>query len=99
SIVMVHGEVTHPTAIAYDSRSTVADYVDLAGGTIQRSRDTRILLVRQDGTFVESGRARPNPGDEILVLPRVGVRSLEVARGISQILFQIAVVAQVALNL
>ena len=99
SIVMVHGEVTHPTAISYDSRSTVADYVALAGGTIQRSRDTRILLLRQDGTFVESGRARPNPGDEILVLPRVGVRRLEVARGISQILFQIAIVAQVALDL
>jgi protein involved in polysaccharide export with SLBB domain len=99
SIVMVHGEVTHPTAIAYDSRSTVADYVELAGGTMQRSRDTRILLVRQDGTFVEGTRARPNPGDEILVLPRVGVRNLEVARGISQILFQIAIIAQVALDL
>lgn len=99
SIIMVHGEVTNPTAIAYDSRSTVADYVELAGGTMQRRSDTRILLVRQDGTFVESGRARPNPGDEILVLPKVGVRNLEVARGISQILFQIAVVAQVALNL
>ena len=99
SIVMVHGEVTHPTAIAYDSRSTVADYVELAGGTMQRRGDTRILLVRQDGTFVESGRARPNPGDEILVLPKIGVRSMEVARGISQILFQIAVVAQVALDL
>ncbi len=99
SIVMVHGEVTHPMAISYDSGSTVDDYVKLAGGTIQRSRDTRILLIRQDGTFAENGRARPNPGDEIIVLPRVGVRSLEVTRGITQILFQIAVVAQVALNL
>lgn len=99
SIVMIHGEVTHPTAIAYDSRSTVSDYVKLAGGTMQRSGDTRILLMRQDGTFVESGRAKPNPGDEIFVLPAVGARSLEVARGISEILFQIAVVANVALNL
>jgi protein involved in polysaccharide export with SLBB domain len=99
SIVMVHGEVTHPMAISYDSRSTVSDYVKLAGGTIQRSKDTRILLVRQDGTFAENGRARPDPGDEIIVLPKVGVRSLEVTRGITQILFQIAVVAQVALSL
>jgi protein involved in polysaccharide export with SLBB domain len=99
SIVMVHGEVTHPMAISYDSRSTVNDYVKLAGGTIQRSKDTRILLVRQDGTFAENGRARPDPGDEIIVLPKVGVRSLEVTRGITQILFQIAVVAQVALSL
>jgi hypothetical protein len=99
SIVMVHGEVTQPTAIAYDPRSRVADYVELAGGTIQRRGDARILLLRQDGTFVESARARPEPGDEILVLPTVGAKNMEVARGISQILFQIAVVARVALDL
>jgi protein involved in polysaccharide export with SLBB domain len=99
SIVMVHGEVTQPTAIAYDSKSTVADYLELAGGTTQRRGDARILLLRQDGTFVESNRARPEPGDEILVLPAVGARNVEIARGISQILFQIAVVARVALDL
>lgn len=99
SIVMVHGEVTRPAAIVYDSRSDVADYVELAGGTIQRRRDARILLLRQDGTVVENHRARPEPGDEILVLPTVGARNLEVARGLSQILFQIAVVARVALDL
>jgi protein involved in polysaccharide export with SLBB domain len=99
SIVMVHGEVTQPTAIAYDSKSTVADYLELAGGTTQRRGDARILLLRQDGTFVESDRARPEPGDEILVLPAVGARNVEIARGISQILFQIAVVARVALDL
>jgi protein involved in polysaccharide export with SLBB domain len=99
SIVMVHGEVTQPTAISYDSRSTVADYVELAGGATQRGGDARILLLRQDGTFVESDRARPEPGDEIFVLPAVGARNVEIARGISQILFQIAVVARVALDL
>jgi protein involved in polysaccharide export with SLBB domain len=98
TIVMVHGEVTNPTALAYDSSSTVADYIDLAGGIIQRRGDARILLRRQDGTFVESKRARPQPGDEILVVPTVGVRSVEVARGITQILFQIAVVAGVVLD-
>jgi protein involved in polysaccharide export with SLBB domain len=99
SIVMVHGEVTRPSAITYDSKSSVSDYVDLAGGTIQRRRDARILLLRQDGTVIESNRARPEPGDEILVLPTVGARNLEVARGLSEILFQIAVVARIALDL
>jgi len=99
TIVMVHGEVTNPTALAYDSRSTVADYVELAGGMIQRKGDARILLLRQDGTFVESKRAHPQPGDQIFVVPTVGVRSLEVTRGITTILFQIAVIAQVVLDL
>lgn len=99
SIIMVHGEVTQPTAVAYDSRSTVSDYIELAGGTTQRRRDARILLLRQDGTFIEGDGTRPQPGDEILVLPTVGAKNMEVARGISQILFQIAVVARVALDL
>lgn len=99
ALVMVHGEVTQPNAIAYDSRSTVDDYIELAGGTTQRRRDARILLLKQDGTFVESRRARPEPGDEILVLPAVKTRNVEVARGLSQILFQLAVVARVALDL
>jgi protein involved in polysaccharide export with SLBB domain len=99
SFVMVHGEVTQPNAITYDSRSSVADYVQLAGGTTQRRRNTRILLIRQDGSFVEDRRAVPEAGDEILVLPNVGTRNVEVARGIAQVLFQLAVVARVALDL
>lgn len=98
ALVMVHGEVTIPNAIAYDSDSTVEDYIELAGGTTQ-GRGARILLLKPDGTFVESKRAKPEPGDEILVLPKVGTRNVEVARGISQILFQLAVVARVALDL
>jgi protein involved in polysaccharide export with SLBB domain len=99
SIVTVHGQVTRPTAIAYDSDSTVADYVELAGGTTQGRDDARILLLRQDGTFIEDKNARPRPGDEILVLPAVGAKNIEIARGLSEILFQIAVVARVALDL
>ena len=98
TLVMVHGEVTSPAALIYDSDSTVDDYIELAGGIIQRKGDARILLRRQDGTFTESKRARPQPGDEILVVPTVGARTLEVTRGITQILFQIAVVAGVVLD-
>jgi protein involved in polysaccharide export with SLBB domain len=99
SIVMVHGEVTQPQAIAYDSRSTVGDYLRLAGGTTQKRSDARVLLIRQDGTFEDGERAKPRPGDEIMVLPEVGSRSIEVTRGITQILYQIAIAAKVALDL
>jgi hypothetical protein len=99
SIVMVHGEVTQPNAIAFDSRSSVADYVRLAGGHTQRDRNARVVLVRRDGTFVEDSRAIPEPGDEVLVLPRVGSRNVEIARGISQILYQLAIAAKVVIDL
>ena len=95
---MVHGEVTIPRAIAYDSDSTVADYVRLAGGAMQRDAYSRVLLMRQDGTFADSPRAKPRPGDEILVLAKVGTRNIEVTRGITQIMYQLAVAARVVLD-
>lgn len=99
SIVMVHGEVTQPSAIAFDSRSSVLDYVRLAGGATQRDRNARILLLRRDGTFVDDVRAMPEPGDEILVLPKVASKNIEVARGITQILYQLAIAAKVVIDL
>jgi len=99
SLIMVHGEVTQPNAIAFDSGSSVADYVRLAGGTTQRERNARIVLVRRDGSFVDDERAKPEPGDEILVLPKVGTKNIEVARGITQILYQLAIAAKVVLDL
>jgi len=99
SLVMVHGEVTQPNAIAYDSRSSVMDYVRLAGGTTQRGRNSRILLLRRDGSFADDERAEPEPGDEILVLPKPTAKTIEVARGITQILYQLAIAAHVVLDL
>jgi len=99
SLVLVHGEVTQPNAIAYDSRSSVQDYVRLAGGATQRNKNARIVLLRRDGSFVDDERARPEPGDEILVLPQVGAKNVEVARGIAQILYQLAIAAHVVLDL
>ena len=99
SLVLVHGEVTQPNAIAYDSRSSVMDYVRLAGGTTQRAKNSRIVLLRRDGSFVDDDRAQPEPGDEILVLPVVGAKNVEVARGIAQILYQLAIAAHVVVDL
>jgi protein involved in polysaccharide export with SLBB domain len=99
SLVLVHGDVTQPNAIAYDSRSSVMDYVRLAGGTNQRAKNVRMVLLRRDGSFVDDEDARPEPGDEILVLPVVGTKNVEVARGITQILYQLAIAARVVLDL
>jgi len=99
SVVMVHGEVNFPSAVAYDSSSSVADYLKFAGGTTQQMSDAQILLMRQDGSIVEGRDARPQPGDQIFVLPKVGARRVEVTRGITQILYQIAVAAKVVFGL
>jgi len=38
-------------------------------------------------------------GDEILVLPKIDVKSRQITKDITQILFQIAVIAKVILDL
>ena len=40
-----------------------------------------------------------SPGDEILVMPKIQTKSIEIARGLTQILYQIAIAAKVALDL
>ena len=87
-----------PHVLLWDTENPY-HYVRLAGGTTQREKNARVLLIRRDGTFVEDSRAVPEPGDEIMVLPRVGSRNVEVARGITQILYQIAIAAKVVLDL
>jgi hypothetical protein len=47
----------------------------------------------------DSSQVAIKQGDEILVLPRVQTKSIEVTRGISQIIYQIAIAAKVILDL
>ena len=39
------------------------------------------------------------PGDEIMVLPKIETKSVEITRGITQIIYQIAVAAKVLFGL
>jgi hypothetical protein len=39
------------------------------------------------------------PGDVIMVLPKIETKNVEVARGITQIIYQTAVAARIALGL
>lgn len=98
SLVMVHGEVLFPNAIVYDSRSTAEDYVQQAGGYTQNADGSRLIVMHQDGSFGSNGE-KIGAGDEIMVLPKVDTKNVEVARGISQIIYQIAVAAKVVFGL
>jgi len=77
----------------------VEDYIDTAGGFSQHADDNRILVVRMNGEVRQAEDVRTRPGDEILVLPKVPTKNIQLATSISQILFQIAVATKVAIDL
>lgn len=97
SVVMVHGEVRFPNAILFKPGADVFYYITQAGGFTQRASKQDILVVRQNGKFETSEKVVINPGDEIFVLPKIEAKRLEIIRGISQIIYQIAVSARVLL--
>lgn len=109
-LVLVNGEVLFPNAIAYDSSLNVNNYIRHAGGYTQNADVSRIIIAHRDGSFDEAtgeqgffrfstGNAGIRPGDEILVLPKIDVKTRQIAKDLTQILFQIALSAKVILGL
>lgn len=100
SLVMIHGSVLFPNAISWDKKLDVDDYIEKCGGLTQKSGQSKIIVIHQDGAAVDADDVDDIiPGDEIMVLPKYETKNLEVTRGISTILYQMAVAAKVILEL
>ncbi len=101
SSVMVHGEVLFPNAILHKDSKDIDYYIEQAGGYTQNADKARVIVLQQNGKFKDKDNMSLiiNPGDEILALPKVEVKRIEVAKGISQIIYQLAIAAKVALGL
>jgi protein involved in polysaccharide export with SLBB domain len=98
-LVLVHGEVLFPNAVAHDGRFSVDDYIKRAGGYTQNADTSRIIIAHRDGSFDESSASYEiRAGDDILVLPKVDNKPRQFWKDIVQIIFQIALAAKVVLN-
>ena len=98
SLVMIHGEVAFPNTQVYSFSDTVADYVERAGGFTQNADKSNILILKRNGSIINLKKAHGNykrigltPGDEVIVMPKVNFKSIQLVKDITQILFQIAV--------
>lgn len=109
-LVLISGEVLFPNAIAYDEKLNLDDYVKKAGGYTQNGDSARIVVARRDGSFAEASAEKGffrlmngvppiQAGDEILVLPKIDVKSRQIFKEMTQIMYQIAVSARVVFGL
>jgi len=100
SLVMVYGEVVFPNAVSWSKGKDIGDYIGLAGGFTQSANTSKIVVVRQNGeTQLASASSVLEPGDEVMVLPRIETKSIEVTKALTQILYQIAFAAKIAFGL
>ena len=97
--VLVSGEVFVPQSVVFNANKSLNDYIAAAGGYSQHADKGRILVVRPNGEIRLADDVEIRSGDEILILPKVSSKNLELASSISQILYQIAVATKVALDL
>lgn len=97
---MVHGEVMFPNAVEWQNGMSARDYIDQVGGFTQKSNKSKVIIVHQNGeSELVKSSYKLAEGDEIMVLPKVSSKRVEVARGLTQVLYQIAIAAKVALDL
>lgn len=99
SLVLINGEVLFPNAVAFDRDMSLKEYIQVAGGYSQNADTSRVVVAHMDGSFEQGRDATVRPGDQILVLPKVDSKSLQITKDISQILYQIAITAKVVLGL
>jgi protein involved in polysaccharide export with SLBB domain len=104
SVVMVDGEVNFPSNFAYDSSHNVNDYIEMAGGYNDFGSSSRILIMRPNGMFAYASTmwlfgSNVYPGDRLVVLPEVKTKYMQIAKDVSQIIYQMAVSTGVVLRI
>lgn len=100
SVIMVHGEVMFPNGLTWVKNQSAKQYIGEVGGYTQKSNTSKIIVIHANGEAeLVSSSYIVAQGDELMVLPKVTTKRVEVTRGITQILYQIAVAAKVILDL
>lgn len=104
--VAVQGEVFFPTAFAHQPGKRVSYYIEQAGGLTQTGRGSeRIFLMRPNGELVDGrggtllARPRVQPGDEIMVLPKIQIKTFQFTSDLAEVIANIALTAGVVLSL
>lgn len=104
-LVLVGGEVIFPNTIAYDPALKLPDYIQNAGGYTQNADASRVVVAHRDGSFEEAkggffGGSEPvvRPGDRVMVLPKIDVKSRQLFKDIMESLFRLAVIVGIATN-
>lgn len=100
NVVRVGGEVQIAQAVMYRPDLSVRDYIQMAGGFTNRAETDAIILMRPDGSALLAPDDAPiQPGDEILIPPKIDHKIFQNAVDLSQIIYQIAVAASVLLRI
>lgn len=105
NIITVQGEISIPNALTFKPGQNLDFYINACGGYTDRADKDKVLLIKANGEVIQHNAggfhfASPHveAGDAILVLGKTDTKSLQFAKDITQVLYQVAVGAAVVLN-
>ncbi len=97
--VLLSGEVLVSQAMLYERGLDARDYIQRSGGFGEQADTSRIVVSHLNGEVSTGKNPKVRPGDEIIVLPKVPSKNLQLAATIVDIVYKIAVAAAVAISL
>lgn len=99
NVVQIGGEVMMSQAVIHKPGLTAEDYVKQAGGYSDRANTSKVIILHANAAVeLADSDIKIQPGDQILVPPRIDSKVIQNAMDIIQIIYQIAVSAGVVLR-
>lgn len=97
--VLLSGEVFVTQAMLHRSGLKSRDYIELAGGFSDQAQTDRLVVMHPNGEVTTGKNPVVRAGDEIIVLPKIPTKNLQLATSVAEILFRLAVATSVALGI
>jgi len=98
-LVLITGEVTLPQTVAHMPGADISDYVARAGGFADRADRDRIIIIRAGGAAIVGDDTQVRPGDQIMVVPVVDLKTFEIGKDVVEVLFRVAIIAATVIAL
>ena len=101
NIIQVSGEVMVPQALVYEPGASLNDYLKRVGGYTVHADKGKHMILRRNGEVIPvfgSTRVKIKPGDEIVALPKIPSKSIDVIRMMTDTMFKIASSAAIFLR-
>jgi len=90
-LIAISGEVLMPQSVVYNAEADIEDYIAWAGGFGERADPDQIMVLHPNGKFEIAEDVKLQPGDRLVVLPKVSSHFMQTVKDLTQIVYQIAV--------
>jgi hypothetical protein len=88
-----------PQAVVWRQGMSIAEFLRAAGGLAERGDAGNVMIRRASGEILLDPTEAPQPGDELIALPKLDPKNFQLTSDLLNLIFQSAVVSRTFSNL